>query len=228
MNASKREYEAHLYGRASSDGIWGNGGDVNLFDLQSPPALFKYSLADLSHASDCPFPLGKFNMEMYSLKTIATDAYSAHDELRGLLKMSLEEESKKDEAGWVYMYTNLPELVYGRKTTLLGEEEISSVRCRIKIGITGAHPIDRVVTQQGTCVFHTIILLGLFWTPDIKRADKELKNRLEPYRPIEAIGEEVYFGQPEELLVEILTSLQKSRTPRVLAATLKTKNTIAE
>jgi hypothetical protein len=112
------------------------------------------------------------------------------------------------------MYTNLPELVHGLQSTVLGQEKISSVQCRIKIGVTGGHPINRVDMQQGTSTFHTIILLGLFWTPDISRADKELRQQLDPYRPIEAVGEEIYFGQPEELLVEILTSLQPSRTPR--------------
>jgi hypothetical protein len=212
--SNKREYEAQLFERATTEGLWGEGGEVNLFDLKSPPPLFKYSLSDLSHASDEPLPLSKFNMHMYSSKTIATDAYSAQNQLQGLFKMPIDEAKRKDGSGWVYMYTNLPELVYGLQSIVLNGEKISSVRSRIKIGITGAHPINRVDSQQETGTFHTVILLGLFWTPDILRADRELKQRLDPYRPVEAVGTEVYFGQPEELLVEILTSLQPSRTPR--------------
>lgn len=219
---TRRDYEGHLYGKAKSDGIWGKGAEVDLFNLVDLPQLFKYSLSDLSHASDESFPLGKFNLEMYSHKTIASDRYTGENALCALFSTRLDVPVGNSPDGWVYMYTNLPEIAHGRHEIVLGEERVSAIQCRIKIGKAGGHPMERIAEQNGTSSFHTAIVLGLFWTPDIKRADKELKRRLEAYAAYEAGGDEVYFGSPEELLVEVLTALGASRTPRKIIPSVKT------
>jgi hypothetical protein len=211
MTRSRNEYEPQLHGRVSAKGVWGNEGEVDLSDLFSTPALFKFSLGDLDRASTNAIPLSVFNMQFYSMKTIASDSYTAKNQLQNFLEGA---EKPSEGSGWVYMYTFLPELAYGLSTTTLGEEEIASVYARIKIGMTTVSPLERIEVQLDTSSPHTAIILGLFWTPDIKRADKTMRTRLEGFRPIEAVGSEWYLGRPEELLVEVLTALTPSRTPR--------------
>jgi hypothetical protein len=177
------------------------------------PELYRYSLNSLNKVCGDNLPLVKFNLDFHCSRTIISDKYSYEYNMRGLfntpLKIKLED--KKDESGWIYLYTNEQELNDGRQEKGWFWWYSLEYKCRIKIGRTGRHPIQRIREQQSTGVPHLPLILGLFWTPTIVTADNVLRDRLRPFMATNAGGSEWYKLKPHEALKIVLESIEDCR-----------------
>ena len=175
------------------------------------PKLYRYSLNSLNKVCRDKLPLVKFNLDFHRSRTIISDKYSYEHNMRGLFNTPLRIEKLQDESGWIYLYTNEQELTNGRQEKGWFWWYSLEYKCRIKIGRTGRHPIQRIREQQSTGVPHLPLILGLFWTPTIVTADNVLRERLKSFIAPNSGGSEWYKLKPNEALNIVLESIEDCR-----------------
>lgn len=195
--------------------IWKEIEGIELHEINPDthiPKLYRYSLNSLNKVCGDILPLVKFNLDFHRSRTIISDYYSYQNEMRGLFKTPLRTEKHQDGSGWIYLYTNEQELVNGKEETGWFWWYNLEYKCRIKIGRTGRHPIQRIREQQGIGVPHLPLILGLLWTPTIVRADNILRERLKRYAALNTGSTEWCELKPKDALNIVLESIEDCRS----------------
>jgi T5orf172 domain len=192
--------------------IWKDIECIELSELDSSKQqLSRYSLISLNQACGDKLPLGKFNLDYYRSRIIVSDNYSFQDNMRGLFDTPIKAKEKEDGSGWIYLYTNEQELNNGKLEGGWLWWYSIKYKCRIKIGRTGRHPIQRIREQQSAGVAHLPLILGLLWTPTIGTADTVLRNVLKSYKARNSGGDEWYLIEPSEALKIVVESIENCR-----------------
>lgn len=188
----------------SLEDFWRGISEFDLDPSREPSKdIFRTSLEDLNYLAGSTLLLDNIDENFHARHSIVSDKFSWPYFL-DLQNRSQTTYNCPPSTGWIYIYSNVAELTLGKNESGMLWWRQVDYECRLKIGKTTKHPIERIRQQaRHTANSRALTILGLFATPQPEVAERKIHMAMQEFK-VRDISSIEWFDCAPALALEII------------------------